>query len=468
MMADFADDEDDEPAIGYMFDSHAPSEFQTFECPRRGGGVLRVDYACQRDQDCSTTADQSGHSVWPAAKQLAEYVALNVEVQGKTVVELGCGIGLVGLACVHLGAACVTFTDRDPGTLKLVESALSRNPAAAGGAKCERLRWSEGFFDEAPRYDLVVAADVVYDPGVVAPLVATAARRLALMGEMLLAASFELDESLPVLVNECRRRGLKLQMLRRDGPATLWRIARRRQAQSVVADARPFALKARRFFAAAAGGLAIELCTWPDAAAALKAALDVELDGFVGAEAPAAPAAAGDWPTVLLGARRDAFSDRALSPSDYAALHRVLRDASCELLQVELWAVAALNVVVSAAPSLEYLISAHRVELRGGENDARCGGGAKDVDAAVDAVAEADDAEASAFNRPGGASRYTAGAAGASVVAFLRDARGDDAETRGLAAAAAELRRRVEAALPGFFDWFDDDALHCTLRPLTQ
>jgi hypothetical protein len=90
-MADYADDDDDEPAIGYMFDSHAPSEFQTFACPKRGGGTLRVDYACQRDQDCSTTADQSGHSVWPAAKQLAEYVSLHVDVKGKTVVELGCG-----------------------------------------------------------------------------------------------------------------------------------------------------------------------------------------------------------------------------------------------------------------------------------------------------------------------------------------------------------------------------------------
>jgi hypothetical protein len=39
-------------------------------------------------------------------------------------------------------------------------------------------------------------------------------------------------------------------------------------------------------------------------------------------------------------------------------------------------------------------------------------------------------------------------------------------DRRRVVAAAAALRRRVDAALPGLFRWFPDAALHVTLRPL--
>jgi len=50
-----------------------------------------------------------------AARKLAELVLTGVcDVQGKRVADLGCGSGIIGLACIHAGAASVLLTDINP------------------------------------------------------------------------------------------------------------------------------------------------------------------------------------------------------------------------------------------------------------------------------------------------------------------------------------------------------------------
>lgn len=55
---------------------------------------------------------QTGGSIWHASCALSQYICSNQHlIQGKTVLEIGAGCGLVGLCAAALGATEVTFTD---------------------------------------------------------------------------------------------------------------------------------------------------------------------------------------------------------------------------------------------------------------------------------------------------------------------------------------------------------------------
>ena len=48
---------------------------------------------------------------------------------GKTILEVGCGTGLVGLGCVQLGATRVILTDLGEVCEEVTEKAVAMNPA---------------------------------------------------------------------------------------------------------------------------------------------------------------------------------------------------------------------------------------------------------------------------------------------------------------------------------------------------
>ena len=98
--------------------------------------------------------------LWPAAHALA---AALPPVAGLRVVELGCGLGLPSLVAAARGAD-VTATDWAPDAVEL----LRRNAAANGldltaEVRDWRLPWPA-------RFDLVLAADVLYERRNVEPL----------------------------------------------------------------------------------------------------------------------------------------------------------------------------------------------------------------------------------------------------------------------------------------------------------
>jgi len=86
-----------------------------------------------------------GWQLWDAAAELVSYLEAHPEiVQGSSVVELGSGCGLGGLAAAAAGARSVVLTDTEE-TVRHLSGNVSRNASAWEGCEvsCEVLDWTE-------------------------------------------------------------------------------------------------------------------------------------------------------------------------------------------------------------------------------------------------------------------------------------------------------------------------------------
>lgn len=109
-----------------------------------------------------------GAVLWDAAVDVARTVAA-LDLRGVRVVEVGCGCGLVGLVAARRGAT-VLCTDVD----EAVFAAVERGALEAGvSGQVRTARFDLIGVEPLPTADLVVMADVLYEP----ELAAAAARR---------------------------------------------------------------------------------------------------------------------------------------------------------------------------------------------------------------------------------------------------------------------------------------------------
>lgn len=104
--------------------------------------------------------------LWPSAIALAKVVARR-ELGGRRVLELGCGVGLVGIAAAA-GGARVTLTDWAPEAIAVTEANARRNDVEVETLVVD-WRAPEELVVVAP-WDLVVLADVLYEERNVAAL----------------------------------------------------------------------------------------------------------------------------------------------------------------------------------------------------------------------------------------------------------------------------------------------------------
>ena len=143
-------------------------------CPRTvevGGATLTIAQqwhprlGAGGDAQRHTPPAGLGTCVWEGALALLRALELSPSLlRGKTVLELGCGTGLVALACAALGARRVVATDNDATVLALAE----RNVAAHPGLAVTVQEYAWGGDDAALAalggpFDLVIGADITYD-----------------------------------------------------------------------------------------------------------------------------------------------------------------------------------------------------------------------------------------------------------------------------------------------------------------
>jgi predicted nicotinamide N-methyase len=126
--------------------------------------------------------------LWPSGVALAAKIAREpVIMQGKRVLELGCGLGVTAVAALRAGADLLV-TDYSPEALALCS--LNALEQAGTQPRTLRVNWRNpgsnlhGAGDEFP---VVLAADVLYEGRDVDPLVALVEQVVAPDGELWLA-----------------------------------------------------------------------------------------------------------------------------------------------------------------------------------------------------------------------------------------------------------------------------------------
>jgi predicted nicotinamide N-methyase len=128
--------------------------------------------------------------VWPSARVLSRQVRSYLRA-GDDVVELGAGLGLVGIAAALTGLLrSVLLVDHDPVAVELaLASARASVMSALSPVTGVALDWAESNLSGWPERccDVVLCADVLYEAGA-APLVAAVAARLLRPGGRLVIA----------------------------------------------------------------------------------------------------------------------------------------------------------------------------------------------------------------------------------------------------------------------------------------
>jgi len=158
--------------------------------------------------------------LWPAARALARVVAAAApRIRGRRVVELGCGLGLPGLAAARCGAR-VVLSDRNLEALAFAKRNLERNRLAGAVLAMD---WRHDAVRS--QFDVCLAADVTYEPASHQGLLDFARAHLAADGELwiaesvraeeralpdLMAAAFEVEESRTSEMEEGRRGWVRL------------------------------------------------------------------------------------------------------------------------------------------------------------------------------------------------------------------------------------------------------------------
>ena len=116
--------------------------------------------------------------IWPSAIALSEYVVENkLEFKGNKVLEIGCGLGLVGIAVTAIGGD-VLFTDYDYHALQFTQTNFTRNfnrPASV-----QLLDWRRP--GKSQSFDIVLAADILYEKRWLEPVLDILDRKLAPKG----------------------------------------------------------------------------------------------------------------------------------------------------------------------------------------------------------------------------------------------------------------------------------------------
>lgn len=154
------------------------------------GGTLSLVTPRSMDDLLETHADPQAErmpywaEVWPAAVGLARLLMRGPPLDGRRVLDLGCGIGLAGIAAGKRGAAAVVFADREPAALQFARFNAEHNGIPADRVQTQLLDWFQA--TAAGTFDLLLLADVAYEARNHEPLLRHVRQCLAAGGKALL------------------------------------------------------------------------------------------------------------------------------------------------------------------------------------------------------------------------------------------------------------------------------------------
>jgi len=103
--------------------------------------------------------------LWVGARALARFVAEQGDLRERCVLDLGCGLGLPGLVAAAQGAE-VWFADRAAPALEFVRASAALNGFTR--IRCANVDFTRA--DLGTTFDVILAAEVVYEPQSYGPL----------------------------------------------------------------------------------------------------------------------------------------------------------------------------------------------------------------------------------------------------------------------------------------------------------
>lgn len=182
-------------------------------------GGQRVRLLAAQDHDALLAATSAGGHLpfglilWEAAFALADaLVPRRDTIAGKTVLELGAGLGLPGIVAGQLGAQVVQ-TDCDPLALQVSRRNAELNGLAARMAH-EVADWRA--WTDPHQYDVVIGADICYDRDDHAHIARTLAATLAPGGVVLLTDPMRPD--MPQFLDCLRAQQWRVEITTREIP----------------------------------------------------------------------------------------------------------------------------------------------------------------------------------------------------------------------------------------------------------
>lgn len=157
-----------------------------------------------------------GLLLWESGPALAAALTERASlVAGKRVLELGCGVGFPGIVARWLGAASVHQTDHIAEALQLAR--LNAGANGVHGIAHTLADWSR--WNDAARYDVIIASDVLYDRAAHTAFAAVVERNLARGGRVLLTDPRRQDT--PLYLAEAAAAGWHVTSESRTVPALL-------------------------------------------------------------------------------------------------------------------------------------------------------------------------------------------------------------------------------------------------------
>ncbi|KAF9361816.1 hypothetical protein BGX34_006916 [Mortierella sp. NVP85] len=154
--------------------------------PEDGGPPLKpcfksysLDRECNKivtvmEEQTTISMGTTGLRTWEASFWLAEHLIAHPEIlAGKNVVDIGCGVGFLGIACAILGARKVVLTDGNTEVLSMAQQNIGNNELPCP-TSTSLLDW-ENFTGEqvaALEAEVLIMSDLTYDPTNIVPLVA--------------------------------------------------------------------------------------------------------------------------------------------------------------------------------------------------------------------------------------------------------------------------------------------------------
>ncbi|HEY8517522.1 MAG TPA: methyltransferase domain-containing protein [Candidatus Binatia bacterium] len=125
--------------------------------------------------------------VWGGARALAVHIATRLQCERRTVLDVGCGLGLVALAAARAGAR-VTAIDREVAPIEflMASAAVNGTPVEALVGDITTARFAEPF-------DLVLAADLLYERAEFEALARALGRQVAPGGTLWVADPQRVD-----------------------------------------------------------------------------------------------------------------------------------------------------------------------------------------------------------------------------------------------------------------------------------